>query len=155
MPTLIAYRKVVDAITTHMLRAPAGATGASDQPLFELAALPDGRTVVVLADGYELPEQPAVIAPSVEVLPRPLPDELRETIKANSPRVRLIGTQMIEQIRSLYSVDDEMYFARLGVGAATGLYTPSPKELGELQSFGAFVEGIRDWGRGERAKLGL
>lgn len=154
MPKLIAYRKVIDDITTHTLRAPATSPGA-DPAMFELAELPDGRTVVVLADGHDLPKQPAQIAPSVEHLPHPLPEELREIIKANSPRVRLIGAQMIEQIRRLYSVDDEMYFARLGVGAATGLYQPTQKELGELQSFGAFVEGVRAWGKAERSKLGM
>ena len=154
MPKLIAYRKIIDAITTHTLLPPAAAQGG-EQVMFELAELPDGRTVVVLADGHDLPDQPPRIASSVEVLPQPLPDELRETIKMHSPRVRLIGAEMIEQIRSLYSVDDEMYFARLGVGAATGLYQPTQKELGELQSFGAFVEGVRAWGKAQRSKLGL
>lgn len=45
--------------------------------------------------------------------------------------------------------------ARIGVGAATGMYTPSASELAEMTEFGAFVEGVRNWGRAERAKLGL
>ena len=30
-----------------------------------------------------------------------------------------------------------------------------PAELAEMTAFGAFVEGVRNWGRAERAKLGL
>ena len=78
--------------------------------------------MVVLFDGATLPtDQPAQIAASIEVLPSPLPDLLREQIKAASPMVRLIGQRMIDQIRASYTIDDEMYFARIGVGAATGL----------------------------------
>ena len=118
--------------------------------------MPDGRTVVVLFDGHILPaNQPAAIAASIETLPTPLPDALKEQIKQSSPHVRLIGQNMIDKIRAVYSLDDEMYFARIGVGAATGMYTPSASELTEMTAFGAFVESVRNWGRAERAKLGL
>ena len=112
--------------------------------------------MVVLFDGATLPtDQPAQIAASIETLPSPLPDLLREQIKAASPMVRLIGQRMIDQIRASYTIDDEMYFARIGVGAATGLYTPTQDEMQALTVFGEFVEGMRQWGRDERAKLGL
>ena len=62
---------------------------------------------------------------------------------------------MITKIRNKYTIDDEMYFARIGVGAANGLYQPSAPELAELAEFGQFVEGVRAWGRTERAKIGL
>ena len=151
---MIAYRRVIDAVTTHSLRLPDAAQGA--QAAQELATLADGRTVVALFDGFTLPtEQPAEIAASIEVLPTPLPDLLREQIKAASPMVRLIGQRMIDQIRASYSIDDEMYFARIGVGAATGLYTPTQDEMQALTVFGEFVEGMRQWGRDERAKLGV
>ena len=38
---------------------------------------------------------------------------------------------------------------------AAGMYQPTPAELGEMQAFGEFVEAVRQWGRAERAKLGL
>jgi hypothetical protein len=41
------------------------------------------------------------------------------------------------------------------VGAATGLYTPTSDEMQALTVFGEFVEGMRQWGRDERANLGL
>ena len=80
---------------------------------------------------------------------------LREQIKAASPHVKLIAQRMIDQIRASYSIDDEMYFARIGVGAASGMYTPSTGELSEMTVFGEFCEAIRQWGRAERAKLGV
>ncbi len=154
MTSLIAYRQLVDSVTTHTLRLPSANQG---QPTGqELCTLPDGRTVVALPDGVTLPaSQPAAIAATIEVLPTPLPDALREQIKAASPHVRLIAQRMIDTIRARYSIDDEMYFARIGVGAATGMYTPNAGELQEMTAFGEFCEGVRQWGRAERAKLGL
>ena len=154
MTSLIAYRRVIDSVTTHSLRLPDAPQGA--QAAQELATLADGRTVVALFDGFTLPtNQPAQIAASIETLPSPLPDLLREQIKAASPMVRLISQRMIDQIRASYTIDDEMYFARIGVGAATGLYTPTSDEMQALTVFGEFVEAMRQWGRDERAKLGL
>jgi hypothetical protein len=154
MTSLIAYLRVVDSVTTHTLRLPDAPQGT--QAAQELCTLPDGRTVVALFDGHTLPaNQPAAIAASIEVLPSPLPDALKEQIKLCSPHVKLISKNMIDKIRAVYSLDDEMYFARIGVGAATGMYTPSSAEVLEMGAFGAFVEGVRDWGRAERAKLGL
>ena len=118
--------------------------------------MPDGRTVVALFEGFTLPaNQPAEIAASIEVLPAVLPDLLREQIKAASPHVTLISQRMIDQIRSRYTQDDENYFSRIGVGAAMGMYVPAPGELQAMTVFGEFVEAVRQWGRGERAKLGL
>ena len=79
----------------------------------------------------------------------------REAIKAASTHCQLINNRMIEKIRAMYSIDDEMYFARIGVGAATGLYTPSQDEMQAMTVFGELVESVRQWGRDERAKLGL
>ena len=154
MTSLIAYRRVIDSVTTHSLRLPDPVQGQPGAQ--ELCTLPDGRTVVALFDGATLPtDQPTQIAASIETLPNPLPDLLREQIKAASPMVRLIGQRMIDQIRESYTIDDEMYFARIGVGAATGLYTPTSDEMQALTVFGEFVEAMRQWGRDERAKLGL
>ena len=85
----------------------------------------------------------------------PLAADVREQIKAASPHVALIAERMIQKIRAQYSLDDEMFFARIGVGAATGMYTPTAGEMADMQAFGEFVESVRQWGRTERVKLGL
>ena len=151
---MIAYRKAITRETTIALRLPLDAT--QGQPTAqELATLPDGRTVVMLPDGLALPtEQPAEVASTIEHL-SPLAADVREQIKAVSPHVALIAQRMAQMIRDAYSLDDEMYFARIGVGAATGMYTPTSGELQEMTVFGEHVESVRQWGRAERAKLGL
>ena len=154
MPSLIAYRKAISRETTIALRLPLDATQGQATP-HELATLPDGRTVVMLPDGLTLPaDQPAEVASTIEHL-TPLAADVREQIKAASPHVALIAERMIAMIRDAYSIDDEMFFARIGVGAATGMYTPTAGEMADMQAFGQFVESVRQWGRAERVKLGL
>ena len=154
MPSLIAYRKAISRETTIALRLPLDAT-QGQATAQELATLPDGRTVVMLPDGLTLPaDQPAEVAGTIEHL-SPLAADVREQIKAASPHVALIAQRMVQMIRDAYSLDDEMYFARIGVGAATGMYTPTSGELQEMTVFGEHVESVRQWGRAERAKLGL
>ena len=127
------------------LRFRAGESGA-----IELAEF-DGHAYVHVPDGAELPEQPAEIAWQAIA-----PDAvLLERIKAESRLVQLIAQEMIEKIRASYSIDDEMFFARIGVGATTGMYQPTTDEMQEMAVFGEFVESVRQWGRAERAKLGL
>ena len=100
-----------------------------------------------------LPEQlPQVAATLQPVTPTP---ELIAQLRAASPHCALISERMVQKIRARYSIDDEMFFARIGVGAATGMYQPTPGELAEMQAFGEFVEGVRQWGRAERERLGL
>lgn len=116
----------------------------------ELCTLGD-TTYVAVPAGVELPEQPAEIDPQlVQLTP-----ELREQIKASSPHAQLIAQRMIDKIRSKYSVDDELFMARMAGGISTGLYEPTPAEIQEVTEYGAYVESVRTWGRAERAKLGL
>ena len=127
------------------MRFRAGESGA-----VELAEF-DGHAYVHVPDGAELPEQPTEIAWQAIT-----PDAvLLQRIQTESRAVQLIAQAMIEKIRSSYTIDDEMFFARIGVGAATGMYQPTPGELQEMTVFGEFVESVRQWGRAERAKLGL
>ena len=121
-----------------------------DGDMQELASV-DGLTYVHCPDGIAPPAQLAEINWQLVTLT----DTLREAIKAASPQCRMISDQMVSKIRASYSIDDEMYFARIGVGAANGMYQPSEDELHEMTVFGAFVESVRQWGRDERAKLGL
>ena len=116
----------------------------------ELAEL-DGWHYVFVPDGVTLPDQHADIQWQAVTLT----DALKEQIKAASRPCQLIAEAMQQRIRSVYSVEDEQYFARIGVGAALGVYTFQPGEQDALLAFGAHVEGVRQWGRDRRAELGL
>ena len=119
----------------------------------ELATV-DGLTYVSIPDLAVLPaNQPEEISASIAEVT--LTDTLKEAIRQVSPHTQLITQRIIETIRSHYTLDDEMYFARIGVGASMGLYVPSPQELQEMTVFGEFVEATRQWGRDQRAALGL
>lgn len=127
------------------LRFRAGESGA-----VELAEF-DGHAYVHAPDGAALPEQP------IEISWQPVtPDAvLLARIKAESRPAQLIAQAMIDKIRAKYTLEDEQYFSRIGVGVALGAYTFQPGEQEELLAFGEFVESVRQWGRAERAKLGL
>lgn len=151
MASIVSYRKYTDPQITRTLHLPAG----TDQGTIgtELATI-DGITYVSLPDGAVLPvDQPTEIAATI--LAVTLTEALRDAIKAVSPHTRLISARMIEQIRAKHSIDDEMYFARISIGSANGMYDASVGELAEVAAFGVFVEGVRDWGRVQRAALGL
>lgn len=116
----------------------------------ELAEL-DGWHYVFVPDGVTLPEQHA----DIQWQDVTLTDALKEQIKAASRPCQLIAEAMQQRIRAVYSVDDEQYFARIGVGVALGVYIFQPGEQDALLAFGAHVEGVRQWGRLEREKIGL
>lgn len=126
-------------------------TGADDEIYCTELCTLDGLTYVAVPAAALLPDQP----PELTIEPVTLTPELRDAIKAESPHCRLITERMEMRIRSKYSLSDEQYFARIGVGAALGAYTFAPGEQDELLAFGAYVEAARQWGRDERAKLGL
>lgn len=149
MPTLIQYTKASDAWTEYTLRGP----DDLDSPQIEEIATIDGITYVCVPDGVELPEQFPQIADSIQ--PVTLTPELREQIKAASPQCRMIAQRMIEQIRARYTPEDEAFLTRISVGSLAGMYTYQPGEAEEVLAFGAFVEGVRQWGRDQRAALGL
>lgn len=144
MPSIISYQKASDATTTYQLATPEGAT--------ELCTI-NGTTYVALPDGAKLPEQPKQIAASVK--PVAMNAALKEAIKAASPHCQLISERMQEMIRAKYPLEDELAYARIGIGAAHKLYAPTQEEFTNIAAFGVFVEGVRQWGRDERAKLGL
>lgn len=138
---MIAYRKSITALNTWELRLPESTLGQRQGQ--EIATLADGRTIVCLDDGATLPtDQPAQIAASIEALPNPLPAELRAQILAASPHVRLINQRVVEQIRAVYSQDDEIKMLRIAPSA-------------ETTAWNEHVEACRAWGRAEKAKLGL
>lgn len=130
---------------THYFR-----NAESDPRAIELAEL-EGWHYVHAPDGAALPEQPT----EVEWQPVELTDALREQIKAASRPVQMIADEMQRRIRSAYSLEDEQYFSRIGVGAALGVYEFQAGEQAALLAFGAHVEAVRQWGKAKRAELGL
>lgn len=145
MPTIYAYTKYITREVTRTLNVPDGST--------ELCTIA-GTTYVSVPTGATLPTaQPAEIKASITT-PTLTPTQI-EQIKAESPHTKLIAQQVIDQIRAKYSVNDELYLARIGIGASSGLYVPTASELQELKDFGVLAESARQWGRDQRALLGL
>jgi hypothetical protein len=116
----------------------------------EIADL-DGWHYVHVPDGEAIPDQHA----DIEWTSVTMTDELRAQLRASSRHDMMIRREIQRRIRDVYSADDEQYFSRIGVGAALGMYQFQPGEQEALLEFGTFIEGIREWGRAERAKIGL
>ena len=149
MPTsIVRYRKVYDQYTVHQLQLP---EATSESSCTELATLPDGYTYVAVPEALTLPEQTSKILVEIVVLT----PELRQTLKSNSTHCELIASRVEQKIREKYSLNDEQYFSRIASGAALNLYSFEPGEQEALIAFGSYVESCRQWGRQERAKLGL
>lgn len=145
---IYAYTKVSTPYTIIQMALPYEMD--SENQCTELCTL-EGVTYVSVPDSVTLPDQPAELT----ITEATITPELRDAIKAESPHCRLITERMEMRISSKYSLSDEQYFSRIGVGAALGAYTFAPGEQDELLAFGAYVEAARQWGRDERAKLGL
>lgn len=153
MPTIISYKKYIDSQITRTLNLPSDASHHSLGT--ELATLADGLTYVSIPDGVSLPvDQPVEIAAGI-VNPVTLTATQIAELKIASPHARLISQQMQDKIRATYSIEDEQFFSRIGVGVALGAYVFGPGEQADLLAFGAFVESVRQWGRAERTNLGL
>lgn len=153
MPTtLFSYRKTSDAHTTYELHMPDAQGAEGEIYCAELGTI-DGLTYVSVPDGVTLPEQLPQVAATLQKVT--LTPEMRERLKAISPHCALIAERMVQKIREKYSIEDEQYFARIGVGVALGAYSFEPGEQDALLAFGGHVEAVRQWGRAERAKLGL
>ena len=116
----------------------------------EIAIIGDWRYVHAPNDA-DIPEQ----WPEIEWQAVVLSDELKEEIKANSRPCLLISERMQAKIREKYTAEDEMYFARIGTGKALGVYEFQQGEEAALLQYGNFVESVRQWGREQRALIGL
>ena len=145
---IYAYTKVSTPYTTIQMALPYEMD--SENQCTELCTL-EGVTYVSVPDSVTLPDQPAELT----ITEATITPELRDAIKAESPHCRLITERMEQRIRERYSLSDEQFFSRIGVGVALGAYTFGAGEQDALLAFGAYVEGVRQWGRDERAKLGL
>lgn len=151
MPTIYSYQKHIDNVITRELALPVDATG---QRLGTELATIGGITYISLPDGATLPTaQPSEIAASIK--PVTLDAATHDAVVAASPHCKLIAQRMQAQIRAQYSADDEMFFARISIGALMSQYTMGTGEAAEVAAYGTFVEGVRAWGRAQRAALGL
>jgi hypothetical protein len=142
MPKIYSYRKTTDEFTTYT---------AQGEGITELCTI-DGITYISVPDDGRLSaDQPEPVQLQTPVLT----DVLKEQIKTASPLCQLIYTRMQAQIREKYCSEDEMYLTRISVGALSGAYTMLPHEPALIAEYGAYIESIRQWGRNERANLGL
>lgn len=139
MAKIYQYQKISDHFTEYRV---------SGEGVTELCTL-DGTTFISVAGELPVHDSRLIVTEAT------LTDELRNQIKAASVHVALITSRMQERIRAKYSLEDEAYFSRIGVGVALGAYTFQPGEQDALLAFGAFVETVRQWGRDEKAALGL
>ena len=145
---IYAYTKIETPYTIIQMALPYEMDG--ENQCTELCTL-EGVTYVSVPDSVTLPDQPAELT----ITEATITPELRDQIKAASPHVALIAKRMEQRIRERYSLSDEQFFSRIGVGVALGDYTFGVGEQDALLAFGAWVETVRQWGRDERAKLGL
>jgi hypothetical protein len=97
-----------------------------------------GWFYVSVPDTAQLPEQPT----EIEWQSVTLDAETKATIMASSRAVQLINQSVVDQIRALYSVDDELKLLRTAPSA-------------EFEAYNAHAEDCRAWGRAEKSKLGL
>lgn len=144
MAIIYQYEKYIDSIRTVYIKLP------EDSTCNELAVI-DGITYVSVPDEVELPEQPKEISVTIAEIT----DELRLRLRKESDHLQLIDKQFTEKLRKKYSIDDEIYFARIAVGFLLGNYVFEDDEMGLLSEYQMFVEDLREWARNERIKLGL
>ena len=138
MPSIISYRRIITREVTRELWL----LDERDQgPVGTELATVDGVTYVSLPDGVSLPKrQPAEIIASIASVT--LTDTLRDAIKAASPHVRMIDARIREAIAERYPVEDEIKLLRTAPSA-------------ECIEYNAYAEECRNWGRAQKAKLGL
>jgi hypothetical protein len=151
MTTIYRYQSVATSGPNGNDPRPQGPDGESAaETLTELCEL-DGWRYVSVPEGIT----PTIPEATTTWEPVTLTDALREQIKAASPHTRLIAERVIQTIRGKYTVDDELFLARISVGALRGTYTPSADEDAAISAYQVDVEAAREWGRSQRAELGL
>lgn len=132
MSYIVSYQKNITRHTTKMLDAPEGST--------ELCTL-DGVTYVSIPQGAAIElEQHKEVMQTLDVTT--VDDELRAKICAASPHIALIQKRVRDKIAELYSIHDEIKLLRTA---------PSP----EYEMYNEHAEACRQWGREQKAGLGL
>lgn len=139
MAKIYQYLKASDDFTEYRVQG---------EGVNELCTI-DGITYISVAS------EPPAYDDRLTVVETVLTTELMSLIKSSSPHVALINERIKSKIREKYDAEDEMYFARISIGVMMGAYTFQPGEQEAVLAYGAFIENIRQWGRSEKAALGL
>lgn len=145
---IYSYQKHIDALRTIEITLP---EGTDHQRIGTELATVSGVTYVFVPDITALPKQP----PEITVTPVTMTPALLDSIKASSPHIRLINERIQAKIRERYDAEDEMYFARISIGSLTGKYVMQVGEADKVAAYGTYVESVRQWGRDQRAAIGL
>ena len=111
----------------------------------------EGWHYVWVPDGVTISDQDSLI----QWQPVIMTAELLSKLRSNSDHVTLIDQQFQESLRGNYSLDDELYFTRIGTGKSLGLYEFQPGELEKLTEYGLFVEGLRTISILAKSSIGL
>ena len=142
------YKRIVTTGPNGTILLPVGFD--DDNRLTELGKV-DGWWYCHVPDEAVIASQPAKIKwTAVEVTP-----ELRAQLKAVSPLCRAIHDHMQKMIRDKYPLDEELFYARISGGVAMGIYEFEDGEQAEIQEYAEYVEDVRQWGRDQRARVGL
>lgn len=132
MAYIVSYQKFITKDTTKQLDAPEASV--------ELCTI-DGVTYVSVPDDADLPiNQPDEIADTVQTVV--MTDDLRELIKSQSTHVQLIDERVKAKIAERYSITDELK-------EISNSSSPS------FSTYANYVEACRQWGRAQKALLGL
>lgn len=83
-----------------------------------------------------------IMQPTWVYKPVTLDDELREQIKSASPHVWLINERVRDKIAEAYPLHEEIKLLRTAPSA-------------EFEAYNAHAEACREWGRAQKALLGL
>lgn len=134
MSYIVSYRKNITRHTTEALIAPEGST--------ELCTLPDGFTYVCIPDteAIDIEAQPQCVKDTLD-MPELTP-ELKAQLCQHSTHIQLINERVCEMIAEQYSVTDEIKLIRT-----------APSE--EFDIYNEHAEACRQWGREQKALLGL
>jgi uncharacterized protein YdiU (UPF0061 family) len=77
--------------------------------------------------------------------PKPVTDErIEPELKDISPHYELVNKRVLEKIRTLYTIEDELKIHRL-----------RHVEIDEFNDYNAWCEECKNWGRTEKAKMGF
>lgn len=115
------------------------------------ASTPLGKFQKYGSESFEIDNENKIVKVTREIVE--MPDDEKEAIK--SQLLQQIDAEVQRKIRERYTLEDEQYFARIGVGVALGMYEFQNNEREELIQFGNYVESVRQWAREQRALIGL
>lgn len=139
MAKIYRYQKATDKYTTHCLReSTIDFEKDGSSRITELCTI-DGITYVSVPDSVELSKQIPEIMQTLSLVDA-TDIKTIDVIKRSSPHIQLINDRVVERIRSIYSLNDEIKMLRL-----------APSE--EATAYHLFVEECRALGKSEKKNL--